>query len=122
MLSSGLPRPELQVEIHGPAGFLGRVDAWYEDAALAIEFDGRVKYVDPRHASAPGKVLWDEKRREDAMRAVGVRFVRIANEDLGERWPAMAAGIQQVLAAPSIGLRRFHAVRTDEPGTASDAA
>jgi predicted transcriptional regulator of viral defense system len=120
--ASGLPRPELQVEIHGAAGLIGRVDAWYDDAALAIEFDGQVKYTDPRHASSPGKVLWDEKRREDAMRSLGIRFVRLVNEDLGAPWPGTATRIQGLLSAPYIGLRRFRAVRTDEPGGASDAA
>jgi predicted transcriptional regulator of viral defense system len=122
MLAAGLPRPELQVQIHDESGFLGRVDAWYEDAALAIEFDGQVKYTDPRHASSPGRVLWDEKRREDAMRAVGVRFVRVVNEDLGAPWTGKAASIRELLAAPYIGLRRYRAVRTDEPGGVTDAA
>jgi predicted transcriptional regulator of viral defense system len=122
MLAAGLPRPELQVEIHGPAGFIGRVDAWYEDAALAIEFDGRVKYTDPRHASSPGKVLWDEKRREDAMRVLGIRFVRVVNEDLGAPWQGTAGHIRGLLAAPYVGPRRFRAVRTEEPGRSSDAA
>ena len=121
MRASGLPRPELQVEIHGPGGLIGRVDAWYDDAALAIEFDGQVKYTDPRHASSPGKVLWDEKRREDAMRALGVRFVRVVNEDLGAPWPGTAARIGGLLAAPYVGVRRFRVIPTDEPG-ASDAA
>jgi hypothetical protein len=98
------------------------VDAWYDDAALAIEFDGQIKYSDPRHASSPGKVLWDEKRREDAMRALGVRFVRVVNDDLGTPWPGTAARIGNLLNAPYIGVRRFRAVRTDEPGGASDAA
>jgi predicted transcriptional regulator of viral defense system len=122
MVAAGLPRPELQVEIHGAGGLIGRVDAWYDDAALAIEFDGQVKYDDPRHASSPGRVLWDEKRREDAMRALGVRFVRVVNEDLGAPWPGTATRIRGLLGAPYIGPRRFHAVRTDEPGGASDAA
>jgi predicted transcriptional regulator of viral defense system len=122
MLASGLPRPELQVEIHDAAGLIGRVDAWYEDAAVAIEFDGQVKYTDPRYDSSPGKVLWKEKRREDAMRSLGVRFVRVGHEDLGSPWPGTAAHIAGLLAAPYIGPRRFHAVPTDEPGGASDAA
>ena len=122
MLASGLPRPELQVEIHDAAGLIGRVDAWYEDAAVAIEFDGKVKYTDPRDAASPGKVLWEEKRREDRMRAVGIRVVRVVNEDLGPPWSGMAARIGSLLAAPYIGPRRFRAVLTDEPGGASDAA
>lgn len=121
-LASGLPRPELQVEIHDAGGLVGRVDAWYDDAAVAIEFDGQVKYTDPRYASSPSKVLWEEKRREDAMRSLGVRFVRLVNEDLGSPWPGTAARIAGLLAAPYIGPRRFHAVPTEEPGGASDAA
>jgi hypothetical protein len=119
MLASGLPRPELQVEIYDAAGFIGRADAWYEDAAVAIEFDGKVKYTDPRYASSPGEVLWEEKRREDRMRAVGIRVVRVVNEDLGSPWHGSAARIGGLLAAPYIGPRRFRAVRTDEPGGAS---
>jgi predicted transcriptional regulator of viral defense system len=121
LLASGLPRPALQVEIHDDAGRIGRVDAWYEDAAVAIEFDGQVKYTDPRYSS-PGKVLWEEKRREDRMRAVGVRVVRVVNEDLGSPWPRTAARIGDLLASPYVGRRQFRAVPTDEPGGTSHAA
>jgi hypothetical protein len=122
LLASGLPRPELQVEIHDAPGFIGRVDGWYEDAAVAIEFDGQVKYTDPRYTSSPGEALWKEKRREDRMRAVGIRVVRVVNEDLGQPWPEMAARIGDLLAAPYVGARRFRALRIDEPGGASEAA
>jgi predicted transcriptional regulator of viral defense system len=122
LLASGLPRPELQVEIHDAAGCIGRVDGWYEEAAVALEFDGQVKYTDPRHASSAAEVLWKEKRREDRVRAVGVRVVRIANEDLGQPWARVVARISDLLAAPYVGPRRFRAVRTDEPGGAADAA
>lgn len=122
LVASGLPRPELQVEIHDGAGFIGRADAWYEDAAVVIEFDGRVKYTDPRYASAPGEALWKEKRREDRMRAIGIRVVRVVNEDLGPPWPGTTARIRGLLAAPYVGPRRFRVVPMDEPGGASDAA
>src|SRR4051812_8320102 len=87
LLSSGLPRPDLQVEIHDAAGLIGRVDGWYEEAAVAVEFDGQVKYTDPLYASSPAEALWKEKRREDLLRAVGIRVVRVVNEDLGRSWP-----------------------------------
>lgn len=122
LLASGLPRPELQVEVHDSAGFIGRADGWYEEAAVALEFDGQVKYTDPRYASSPAEVLWKEKRREDRMRAVGIRVVRVVNEDLGPPWAAVVARIDGLLAAPYVGPRRFHVVRTDEPGGAADAA
>ena len=122
ILASGLPRPELQVEIHDAAGLIGRVDGWYEEAAVALEFDGQIKYTDPLYTSTPGEVLWKEKRREDRIRAVGIRVVRVANEDLGKPWPAMAERIGALLAAPYVVPRRFRAVPTDEPGGVSDAA
>ncbi len=112
LLGAGLPCPELQVEIHGPRGFVARVDAWYEDAALAVEFDGRVKYLDPFDGRDPGEVLWREKRREDLVRELGVRVVRLVQEDVAAgRGAALAARIGPLLAAPSPGIRRFTVIR-----------
>jgi len=87
ILGSGLPPPELQMDLSGPRGFVGRVDAWYEDAAVAVEFDGRVKYDDPFRGRTAAQVLWDEKRREDAIRDLGVRMVRVVRADLRGGWP-----------------------------------
>jgi predicted transcriptional regulator of viral defense system len=115
LLQAGLPRPELQVELHGPSGFLGRVDAWYEEAALAVEFDGRVKYSDPRDGRLPEDVLWDEKRREDRIRDCDVRVVRLAQEDLGPAGPAIRR-VAGLLAHPLSGPRLFRVVRCAEPG------
>jgi predicted transcriptional regulator of viral defense system len=122
MLAAGLPRPELQVEIHDDAGLVGRVDAWYEEAAVAVEFDGRVKYLDPRDGRSAGEVVWEEKRREDRMRDTGVRVVRVVNEELGPVWSRKAARIQALLDTPYVGERRFRTVRSAEPGRGSDAA
>lgn len=122
LLAAGLPRPELQVEIHDDDGFIGRVDAWYADAAVAVEFDGRVKYLDPRDGAASGEVLWKEKRREDRMRDTGVRFVRVGNDDLGPEWTRKASRIRSLLSAPYVGERRFRTVLSAEPGRESDVA
>ena len=103
----GLPTPELQTDLFGPRGFLGRVDAWYEDAAVAVEFDGRVKYTDPSGGRTAAQVLWDEKRREDAIRDLGVRVVRVVHTDLQGSWPYR---LRELLAAPLVGPRRFSAV------------
>jgi hypothetical protein len=121
LLAGGLPLPELQVEVHDDRGFAGRVDAWYDDAALAVEFDGQVKYTQPRGGRTPAQVAWEEKRREDRIRAAGVRFVRIAAEDLGTPWPGVLERIRTLLAEPAPGLRRFTLVRTSEPGSAAAA-
>jgi predicted transcriptional regulator of viral defense system len=122
LLSAGLPRPELQVEIHDAAGFVGRVDGWYEEAAVAIELDGKVKYVDPVNGAPSGDILWREKRREDRMRDLGIRFVRLGNEDLGAPWPQKAARIRDLLNVPFLGARRFRSVTTEEPARRPAAA
>ncbi len=122
LLAAGLPRPDLQVDIHDEAGFVGRVDAWYEDAAVAVEFDGRVKYTDPLTGSPSGEVLWTEKRREDRMRDVGVRVVRVVNDDLGPAWAHRVSRLRSTLAAPYLGERRFRAVPSAEPVRTSAAA
>lgn len=113
ILTSGLPAPELQVELWDDDGFIGRVDGWYDDAAVALEFDGAVKYLDPRGGRSPGEVLWQEKRREDRMRAAGARPVRIAQEDLGGgSWPRVRDRLRGLLATPYAGRRAFRVVRT----------
>lgn len=116
LLEAGLPRPELQVELHGAGGFLGRVDAWYDEAAVAVEFDGRVKYAAPRDGRAPEAVLWEEKRREDRIRDHGVRVVRVTGEDLRPAGPVLAR-VAGLLGRSPAGPRSFRAVRCAEPGT-----
>ena len=76
---------------------------------MAVEFDGRVKYADPWRARSPERVLWDEKRREDELRALDIRVVRIADADLGDRWPAVEARLRSLLATAAPSSRRFSA-------------
>jgi predicted transcriptional regulator of viral defense system len=116
LLQAGLPCPELQVELHGPQGFLARVDAWYEDAGVAIEFDGRIKYADPYRGRTPAEVGWEEKRREDAIRDLDVRVVRVVQADL-PRLRGPAERLRELLARPLDGPRRFRVVRRPEPGS-----
>jgi hypothetical protein len=123
LMDGGLPRPELQVELHGPRGRLARLDGWFQEAAVALEFDGKVKYTDPRDGRDPAEVLWLEKRREDAVRELGVRFVRIADSDtVGPRRLQLVQRVASLLAAPAIGPRRYTVVRKPEPGTPADDA
>jgi hypothetical protein len=121
ILQAGLPCPELQVELHGPRGLIARVDGWYEEAAVALEIDGRVKYTDPRDGRTPAEVAWEEKRREDRVRDLDVRVVRIVQADL----PSLRGPVErlrELLARPATGPRRYRVVRRPQPGTASDDA
>ena len=90
----GFPPPELQHEFHSASGrFLGRTDFYWKDQALVGEFDGAVKYggnlpPSARGSRQPGtearETLILEKRREDAIRATGVGFVRWAWADISK--------------------------------------
>ena len=101
--------PELQVEIRTAGRLLGVVDAWFDDAAVAVEFDGRVKYTDPWRGRSPERVLWEEKRREDELRALDIRVVRVADADLGARWIDIETQLGRLLEITGPSVRRFTA-------------
>lgn len=111
ILGAGLPSPELQVEITAGGRRIAVVDAWFDQAAVAVEFDGRVKYTDPWRGRSPEQVLWEEKRREDEMRSLDIRVVRIADADLGGRWRDVERHLRRLLDVPGPSARRFTATR-----------
>ena len=78
MVQMGLPAPQLQVEFRDARGLIGFADFWWEELNLIGEFDGYIKYSDPRHlrGRTPAQALRDEKTREDRLRAVGPRVAR----------------------------------------------
>ncbi len=83
MLDAGFERPRQQVEFRDGEGSLF-VDNYWESVGLVGECDGRAKYLrddagDGRHAAA---VVVQEKRREDRLRALGLRVVRWTTESL----------------------------------------
>lgn len=72
----GLPRPELQHEFSVDGRCIARVDFWFPEQGVVVEFDGLVKYRagEVRGARTAEEVVIAEKFREDAVRAVpGVR-------------------------------------------------
>jgi predicted transcriptional regulator of viral defense system len=115
IVGAGLPAPELQVEIWADGRLIAVVDGWYQDAAVALEFDGRVKYTDPWRGRTAAQVLWEEKRREDELRALDIRMVRMADDDVGPNWAAAEQRLRQLTATPGPVRRRF-TVRLRERG------
>ncbi|MDK3255512.1 type IV toxin-antitoxin system AbiEi family antitoxin domain-containing protein [Blastococcus capsensis] len=109
IVGAGLPRPELQVEIRSSGRLVAVVDAWFDGPAVAVEFDGQVKYTDPWRERDPDRVLWEEKRREDRLRALDIRVVRIADTDLGDTWQRTEADLRRLIAGPGTAARRFTA-------------
>jgi hypothetical protein len=84
MIDAGLTRPDLQVEIRRPDGrLIGRSDFGWVEHRLLGEFDGRVKYGRLlRPGQQPGDAVFEEKRREDAMREEGWGMVRWVWDEL----------------------------------------
>jgi hypothetical protein len=99
MIELGLPVPDLQVEVRTPGGlFIGRTDFGWREHRLLGEFDGRIKYGRLlRPGQQPGDAVFEEKRREDALRAEDYGVVRWIWRDLDQpaRW---AADIRRRLA------------------------
>jgi len=100
--AGGLPPFVPQVELWLAGELLKVVDGWYGEAALAIEFDGRSKYL----LAGPGDVQ-EEKRVEDLLRSVGIRFVRITYEMLTRGWSTLRERILRELAAGGPATRVF---------------
>ncbi len=105
MRDVGCPAPVQQQEFHDDSGPIGRVDFWFPDEGVVVEFDGLVKYRDPamRRGRTAEDIVIAEKLREDRLRAVpGVRHViRPIWRDVvpGGRFPSM-------LAAAGLPVRR----------------
>ena len=78
----GLPAPQLQVRLTDAEGLVGFADFCWP--GVVGECDGRLKYADP-------EALWAEKRREDRIRALGLRVVRWGWDDAWAR-PAWLCG------------------------------
>ncbi len=79
----GIERPARQEPFHDDRGLIGRSDFWWPDRRAIGEFDGKVKYgrVNPSGRS-PEEVLWQEKVREDRLRALGLAVARWTTSDL----------------------------------------
>jgi hypothetical protein len=73
MVAHGIPAPCPQWTVRTPSGeFVGRADFGWPELATVGEFDGRVKYGRSlRPGQDPAEVVYQEKLREDAIRACG---------------------------------------------------
>jgi hypothetical protein len=91
-----LPPPQLQVELAGASGRIWTVDFWWPSANLIGEFDGRHKYTEPEflRGRTPQQAVYDEKLREDDLRAAGY---------LVRRWPWKIALSPELLQDVLVG-------------------
>jgi very-short-patch-repair endonuclease len=73
LVEAGLPRPQAQVRLHNEIGrFLGRVDLYYEDSRLAIEYDGG------HHRDT----LVTDNRRQNDLLAADYNLLRFTKPDI----------------------------------------
>lgn len=88
----GVPLPKPQFAILDASGrCIARVDAYWPEARLVGECDGKVKYL-------VGAALFEEKRREDGIRAQGNDVVRWGATDL--KSSALARDLKARLGVP----------------------
>ena len=74
----GIPAPELQAELRDEAGvFVARTDFLWRDHGVIGEADGRSKYE-----QGIRNVLWEEKKREDAIRRLGWEVFRWTSSEI----------------------------------------
>lgn len=69
LIEQGVPRPECGFPIEGADGRTYWADMAWREGRVIGECDGLIKYVDPR-------VLYEEKRRQEAIENAGSRVVR----------------------------------------------
>lgn len=83
----GLPRPVLQLEIRDQDGRrIAITDFGWPEEGVVGEFDGRVKYGRLlRPGQQAGDAVFEEKRREDAIRDTGWEVARWTWGDLDDR-------------------------------------
>ncbi|SEC80551.1 hypothetical protein SAMN04489844_3025 [Nocardioides exalbidus] len=100
--SEHLPAPTLQHEVRAGGTLIGRTDwAWPRHRGLG-EFDGKVKYGRLlKDGQDPGDVVFEEKKREDALReAADAWMIRLIWSDL-EQPSATAARLRRLIARAS---------------------
>jgi len=96
-IDAGLPTPALQHEIRTRLGSFWVDLAWVE-ARVAVEFDGFVKY-DELALSGAAQVVFEEKRRQEAIEEAGWLVVRITWADLDDL-DALALRLRAALTRP----------------------
>ncbi|WP_420179598.1 hypothetical protein [Paenarthrobacter sp. TA1.8] len=78
----GFEQPELQHDFSDAGGFIGRSDFWWPGRegrkGVVGEFDGKAKYITPelRNGATAEEAVYNEKLREDRIRALGFGFAR----------------------------------------------
>ncbi|SCX58311.1 Transcriptional regulator, AbiEi antitoxin, Type IV TA system [Klenkia marina] len=108
-----LPRRGMRIDLDGEHFY---PDGLWEEEGIVQESDGRVKTRDPWHGRSAEQKVWEEKRRAEKLTAAGLRFWRVAAEDLEPRaWSRAVERLVAMLALSPPGTRRYTAVFAPRP-------
>jgi len=89
LIQAGLPRPEVQRELHDASGrFVGRADLYYPAARLVIEYDG---------ANHRERLVSDD-RRQNLLMAASYQVLRFTAADMHQQPQVIAAQVRGALA------------------------
>lgn len=96
LIDAGLPRPEVQTNLRdGAARFVGRVDLYYPDAQLVLEYDGG------KHRDR----MVEDNRRQNLLVNAGFRLLRFTAADIHNRADVVVAQVRAALAVRRVGSR-----------------
>jgi very-short-patch-repair endonuclease len=94
LVLAGLPRPKVQVSLGNANSFLGRVDLYYPEQRLAIEYDGAT------HRDS----LAADNRRQNRLLEAGYRLLRFTGPDLLDSPDDLVALVRSALSLPASAL------------------
>lgn len=96
--AAGLSEPLLQQAVFVGSRLVAVLDMYWPESGVFVECDGMVKYADPWHGRSAADVLWQEKRRQDALLDLDLACVRITPADLRDQWGAKVDRLATLLA------------------------
>ena len=104
LVRGGLPRPKTQYEIHDRRGrFAGRVDLYYEESRLGIEYDG----------ATHRDTLAEDNRRQNRLIDAGITLLCFTGSDVLNRPDVTIAQVRAHLSASpgnrTTATRKLHA-------------
>lgn len=102
LLQAGLPRPEVQTNLHdGKGRFIGRADLYYPAARLVVEYDGG------NHRER----LVEDDRRQNLLINAGFRLLRFTAADIHNHSSVVEAQVRVALNGSFPGVRKAPSLR-----------
>ncbi len=100
---AGFAPPVLQYRVRNGGVTIATTDFYWEETRVVGEFDGREKYLKPEYlrGRTPSDVVYEEKVREDRIRATGRNVARWAWDELNS-----PGRLERILLDAGVPLRR----------------